>query len=89
MENPLSISADHIAHLFRGGSLTANLFAMANLYDTDNQSRIRDRIDNPIRSLAYAVLVIVAGKFFTTGGSRIGGKILNSLDDPETIFLWS
>ena len=62
---------------------------MANLHDTDNQSRIRDRIDNPIRSLADAVLVIVAGEFFTTGGSRIGGKFLNPFDDSETIFLWS
>ena len=59
---------------------------MANLDNTDNQTHIRDRIDDPIRSLADAILIIVAGKFFTIGKSRIGGKILNALDDSETVF---
>ena len=60
---------------------------MANLYDTDNQSHIGNRIDDPIRSLADAIFIIVAGKFFTTGRSRIGRKILYALDDAETVFL--
>jgi hypothetical protein len=68
-------------------SSTVDLLAMANLDDTDNQAYIGDRINDPIRSLADAILIIVAGKFFTTGRSRIGGKILNALDDAETVFL--
>jgi hypothetical protein len=62
---------------------------MPNLDNAENQTHIGDRIDDPIRSLADAILIIVAGKFFTTGRSRIGGKILNALDDAETIFLGS
>ena len=60
---------------------------MANLDNTDNQTNIGDRNDDPIRSLADAILVIVAGKFFTTGRSRIGRKVLNALDDAEAFFL--
>jgi len=56
---------------------------MANLDDTDNQTRIGNRIVDPIRPLADAILVIGTGKFFTTGRSRIGGKILNAPDDAE------
>ena len=41
--------------------LPVDFLAMANLYDTDNQSRIGDRIDDPVRTLADAILVIVAG----------------------------
>jgi len=62
---------------------------MPNLDNAENQTHIGDRIDDPIRSLADAILIVVAGKFFTTGRSRIGGKILNALDDAETIFLGS
>jgi hypothetical protein len=62
---------------------------MANLDNTDNKTHIGDRIDDPIRSLADAILIIVPGKFFATGRSRIGGKILNELDDAEAIFLGS
>jgi len=36
--------------------LTVDFLAMANLYDTDNQIHIGNRIDNPIRSLADAIL---------------------------------
>lgn len=43
-------------------------------------------MDDPIHSVAYAILIIVARKFFTTGWSRIRGKIVNALDDLETIF---
>ena len=68
-------------------SLPVDLLAMANLYDTDEQANIGDRIDDPIRSLADAILVIVTGKYFTSGRSWIGGKILNAPDDPETVFL--
>jgi len=46
-------------------------------------------MDDPIRSLADAILVIVAGKFFTTGRSRIGGKILDAPDGADTIFFGS
>ena len=60
---------------------------MANLYDADDQAIIGNRIDDPIRTLADAILVIVAGEFFTTGRSRIRGKVLNALDDPEAVFL--
>ena len=60
---------------------------MANLYHTDNQTHVGNRIDDTIRSLSDAILIIVAGKFFTTGRSRIGRKVLNSLDDAETVFL--
>ena len=68
-------------------SLPVDLLALANLYDTDDQGNIGDRIDDPVRPLADAILVIVAGKFFATWRSRIEGKILNALDDPETVFL--
>jgi len=68
-------------------SSTIDFLAMANLDDTDNPTRIGNRIDDPIRSLADAILIIVAGKFFTTGRSRIGGKILDALDDAGTVFL--
>ena len=68
-------------------SSTVDFLAMANLDDTDDQTRIGNRIDDPKRSLADAILIIVAGKFFTTGRSRIEGKVLNALDDPETVFL--
>ena len=70
-------------------SLPVDLLAMANLYQTDNQADIGNRIDDPIRSLADAILVIEAGKFFTTGRSRIGRKITNAPDDAETVFLGS
>jgi hypothetical protein len=60
---------------------------MPNLDNADNQTHIGDRIDVPMRSLADAMLVIVAGKFFTAGRSRIGRKVLNALDDSETVFL--
>lgn len=56
----------------RGGCLTVDFLAMTDLDDTDNQTYIRDRIDDPIRSLADAILIIMAGKFFTAGRSRIG-----------------
>lgn len=69
--------------------LTVNFFAMANLDNTDYQPHIGDRIDDPIRSLADAILIIVARKFFTTGCARIGRKFLNALDDTEAIFLGS
>jgi hypothetical protein len=59
---------------------------MPNLDNADNQTHIGDRIDDPIRSLADAILIIMAGKFFTAGRSRIGGKILNALDNAETVF---
>jgi hypothetical protein len=36
--------------------------------------------------LADAILIVVAGKFFTTGRSRIGRKFLNALDDAEAVF---
>ena len=62
---------------------------MTNLDDADNKIHVGDRIDDPIRSLADAILILVAGKFFTSVKSRIGGKILNALDDAETIFLES
>ena len=62
---------------------------MTNLDNTDNETHIRDRIDDPIRSLADATFFIVARKFFATGRSRIRGKILNAPDDVETIFLGS
>ena len=62
---------------------------MANLDNTYNETRIGDRIDDPIRPLSDAILIIVAGKFFATGRSRIGGKILNGVYDAETIFLGS
>lgn len=62
---------------------------MANLDDTDYQPRVGDRIDDPICSLADAILIIMAGKFFTTVRSRIGGKILNAFDDAEAVFLGS
>lgn len=68
-------------------SSTVDFLAMGNLDNTDNQTHIGDRINDSIRSLADAVLIIVGGKFFTTGRSRIGGKILNALDDAETVFL--
>jgi hypothetical protein len=68
-------------------SLTVDFLATANLYDTDNETHIGDRTDDPIRSLANAILIIVTGKFFTTGRPRIGRKILNALDDAEAIFL--
>lgn len=68
-------------------SSTVDFLAMADLDDTDNQTRIGNRIDDPIRTLADAILVIVAGKFFTTGRTRIGGQILNTLDDPDAVFL--
>jgi len=68
-------------------SLTVDFLAMADLDDTDNQTRIGNRIDDPICTLADAILVIVAGKFFTTGRTRNGGQILNTLDDPEAVFL--
>ena len=71
----------------RGGCLTVDFFPMTNLDDTDNQTHIGDRIDDPIRSLADAILIIMAGKFFTAGRSRIGGKLLNALDNAETVFL--
>ena len=60
---------------------------MANLDNTDNQTHVGNRIDDAIRSLADAILIIEAGKFFTTGRSRIGRKILDALDDAETVFL--
>jgi hypothetical protein len=60
---------------------------MANLDNADLKTPIRDRINDPIRSLADAILIIVAGKFFTAGRSRIGRKILNALDDAEAVFL--
>ena len=63
--------------------------AMTNLDDADNKIHVGDRIDDPIRSLADAILILVTGKFFTSVKSRIGGKILNALDDAETIFLES
>jgi hypothetical protein len=44
-------------------------------------------MDDPIRSLADAIFLIVPRKFFTTGGPRIGRKILNALDDAKTVFL--
>ena len=62
---------------------------MANLDNTDNQIHIGDRIDDPIRSLADAIFIIVAGKFFTSGRSGNGRKILNALDDAEAVFLGS
>ena len=68
-------------------SLTVDFLAMANFYHTDNQTHIGNRIDDPIRSLTDAILVIMAGKFFTTWRSRIGGKILDALDNAETVFL--
>jgi hypothetical protein len=68
--------------------LAVDFLAMANLYDTDNQTYIGDRINDPIRSLADAILIIVTGKFFTPGRSRIGRKVLNSLDDAQTVFFW-
>jgi len=40
-----------------------------------------------MRSLADAILVIVAGKSFTTAWSRIGRKVLNALEDAEAVFL--
>jgi hypothetical protein len=49
--------------------------------------RVGDRIDDPIRALANTILIFVARKFFTTGRPRIGRKILNALDDAETVFL--
>lgn len=67
--------------------LTVDVLAMPNLDNADNQTHIGDRIDDPIRSLADAILVIKAGKFFTAGRSRIGGKLLNALDNAETVFL--
>ena len=70
----------------RGGCLTVDFFPMTNLDDTDNQTHIGDRIDDPIRSLADAIFIIVARKFFTTRRKRIGRKILNTLDDAETVF---
>jgi hypothetical protein len=57
--------------------------------NADSHTHIGDRIDDPIRSLADAILIFVAGEFFTTGRSRIGGMILNALDDAETILLGS
>jgi hypothetical protein len=60
---------------------------MPNLDNADTQTHIGDRIDYPIRSLADAILIIMAGKFFTAGRSRIGGKFLNALDNAETVFL--
>jgi hypothetical protein len=60
---------------------------MPNLDNADTQTHIGDRIDYPIRSLADAILIIMAGKFFTAGRSRIGGKLLNALDNAETVFL--
>ena len=71
----------------RGGWLTVNFFAMANLDNADYQPHIGDRIDDPICSLADAIFILVARKFFTTGRSGIGRKILNALDDAETVFL--
>lgn len=68
-------------------SLSVDFLAMANLYHTDNQTHVGNRIDDTIRSLADAILVIVAGKFFATGRSRVWGKILNALYDSETVFL--
>jgi len=44
-------------------------------------------MDDPIRSLADAIFLIVPRKFFTTRGPRIGRKILNALDDAKTVFL--
>ena len=35
----------------RGGCLTVDFLAMANLDNTDNETPIGDRIDDPIRSL--------------------------------------
>lgn len=67
--------------------LTVDFLAMTNLDDTDNQIHVGNRIDDPIRSMADAILVIMSGKFFTTGRSRIGRKALNALDDAETVFL--
>jgi len=60
---------------------------MANLDNTDNETHIGNRIGDPVRSLADAILIIVAGKFFTTGRPRIGRKILNAPDDAGTVFL--
>jgi hypothetical protein len=60
---------------------------MANLYNTDDQTHIGNRINDPIRPLTDAILIIVSGKFFTTGRSRIGGKVLNALDDAKKVFL--
>jgi len=70
-----------------GRNLTVDFLEMPNLDNADNQTHIGDLIDDPIRSLADAVLIIMAGKFFTAGRSRIGGKILNALDNAETVFL--
>jgi len=67
--------------------LAVDFLAMANFDNTDFQSHIGDRIDDPIDSLADAILFIVARKFFTPGRPRIGRKILNALDDAETVFL--
>ena len=60
---------------------------MANLYDTDNQPHIGNRIDDPISSLADPIFVILTGKLFATWRSRIERKILNALDDAEAVFL--
>ena len=68
-------------------SLPVDLLAMANLYDTDDQVNIGDRIDDPVGTLTNTIFVIVAGKFFTTGRTRIGGKILNAFDNAKTVFL--
>jgi len=69
--------------------LTVDFLAMTNLNDTDNETHIGYRIDDPIRALANAIFIIVAGKFFAAGRPRIGGKILDALDDAETVFLGS
>lgn len=68
------------------GELAADFLAMTNLDNTNFQTRIGDRIDDPVRALANTILILVARKFFTTGRPRIRRKILNALDDAETFF---
>ena len=54
---------------FGGRNLTAGFLAMPNLDNAGNQIHIGDRIGDPIRSLADATLIIMAGKFFIAGRS--------------------